>query len=62
MSTLSVWNLFVGGNGNDFTQMLMSNIWDYVIQWNLPCVQTFLNLWTAEMIFYSINAHASRVT
>ena len=42
MSTLSVWNLFVGGNGNDFTQMLVSNIWDYVIQWNLPCVADVL--------------------
>jgi len=35
MSTLFAWNLFVGGNGNDFTWTLRSNNWDYVIQWNL---------------------------
>jgi len=35
MSTLFAWNLFVGGNDNDFSQTLSSNNWDYVIQWNL---------------------------
>jgi len=35
MSTLFSWNLFVGGNGNDFTRTLGSNNWEYVIQWNL---------------------------
>jgi len=25
----------VHGNGNDFTQILGSNNWDYIIQWNL---------------------------
>ena len=35
MSTLFSWNLFVGGNDNDFTWTLRSNNWDYVIQWNV---------------------------
>ena len=26
-----VWNLYVSGNGNDFSRMLELNIWDYII-------------------------------
>jgi len=35
MSTLFAWNLFVGGNGNNFARTLRSNYLDYMIQWNL---------------------------
>jgi len=35
MSILFSWNLFIGGNCNNFTQTLGSNNWEYTIQWNL---------------------------